>query len=99
MHQLKRSYALRQDLQAKCATKKSKQSQGLPTISSIITEPVPKSSTHFSLKALAYKSDTAVFEGCYHVDIDFIMIGYTLPPSHDNIKEKVKNLGGNIKGF
>ena len=62
-HQLKRSSALQQGLQAKCATKRNKQLQGVPTISSIITEPVPKSATHFSLKALAYKSDTAVFEG------------------------------------
>ena len=60
-HHLKRSSALRHGLQAKCATKRNKQSPGVPTISSIITEPVSKSATHFSLKTLAYESDTAVF--------------------------------------
>ena len=96
-HQLKRSSALRQGLQAKCATKRNKQSQGVPTISSIITEPVPKSATHFSLKALAYKSDTAVFEGYSHVDIDFIMMGYNLPRSHDNKKRKSRILVETLK--
>ena len=96
-HHLKRSSALRQGLQAKCATKRNKQSQGVPTISSIIIEPVPKSATHFSLKALAYKSDTAVFEGYSHVGIDFIMMGYNLPPSHDNKKRKSKILVETLK--
>lgn len=94
-HQLKRSSALRQGLQAR-GTKKSKQSQGIPTISSIITEPHPKSATHFSLKALAYKSDT-VFECYSHMDIDFIMMGYNLPPSHDNKKRKSKILVETLK--
>ena len=55
-HQLKKSNALRQGLQAN-STKKGKQLDGISSIANTITDPLPKSATRFSLKALAYKGD------------------------------------------
>lgn len=75
-YELKKTSALRQRLQVK-ASKKAKCVIGIPTISGIISEPVPKSATHFSLKAIAYKGEHS-FVSLSAMDIKFIMMGYDL---------------------
>ena len=61
--QLKKKAALRQGLQGQgkdTTCKSGPKYTSVPSIKSIIDEPVPKRSSHCSLKALAYK-DTSVF--------------------------------------
>ena len=80
-YELQKTSALRQRLQVK-ASKKAKCVIGIPTISGIISEPVPKSATHFSLKAIAYKGEHS-FVSLSAMDIKFIMMGYDGIWKHD----------------
>ena len=95
LNELKKSSALRQGLKAK-AEKKMKKPDGIVSVTNIITDPLPKSATHFSLKAMSCKGDN-VFE-CYSpMDLNFIMLGYDAPPSNENKKKKSKTLVDIIK--
>ena len=73
--QLKKKAALRQGLQnqGKDTTCNSgPKYTSVPSIKSIIDEPVPKHSSHYSLKAFAYK-DTSVFTAYSHSELKFMM--------------------------
>lgn len=96
-NQLKKSSALRQGLQAKKAKKARKKVEGMPTVMSIISESLPKSASHFGLKALAFKGDDNVFERLPAIDIKFIMMGYGIPPSRENKKMLSKKLVAVLK--
>ena len=95
MNELKKSSALRQGLQAK-AKKKMKKPDGIVSVRSIIADPLPKSATHFSLKAMSYKGGH-VFECYSHMDLNFIMLGYGVPVNNENKKQKSKTLVDVIK--
>ena len=96
LNQLKKSSALRQGLQAKSERKAKKLQQRNVTIASIITDPSPKAATHYSLKAQACKGDH-VFECYSHIELNFIMMGYNVPPSNGNKKKKSKTLADTLR--
>ena len=75
--------------------KKMKKPDGIVSVTNIITDPLPKSAKHFSLKAMSCKGDN-VFECYSHMDLNFIMLGYDVPPSNEN-KNKSKTLVDIIK--
>ena len=89
-----KSSDLQQGLQAK-AEKKMKKPDGIVSVTNIITDPLPKPAKHFSLKAMLCKGDN-VFECYSHMDLNFIMLGYDVPPSNEN-KKKSKTLVDIIK--
>ena len=82
---LKKSIALRQSLQGK-SYKKSKKVEGVPTITDVISEPLPKPASHFALKALAFKGDH-IFETLPALQIKFLMMGYGLQATRGNTKK------------
>lgn len=90
-YQLKKSSALRQGLQGK-SNKKAKRIEGMPTVSSIIAEALPKTASHFSLKAFAFKGDDEIFVIMSAIDIKFVMMGYSLQPTRENKKTMSKKL-------
>ena len=95
LNEFEKSSALRQGLQAK-AEKKMKKPDGIVSVTNIITDPLSKSATQFSLKAMPCRGDN-VFECYSHMDLNFIMLGYDVPPSNENKKKKSKTLVDIIK--
>jgi hypothetical protein len=53
-------------------------SKALPTVTEIINDPLPKSFTHHSMKAHAYKGHE-VFKHFTHKELKFIFQGYAVP--------------------
>ena len=101
---MKKKAALRQGLQGQGKTKDTTHKSGpkytsVPSIKSIIDEPVPKHSSHYSLKALAYK-DTSVFTAYSHSELKFMMMGYGAGYSRANkVKQSERLLASIIKEF
>jgi Flp pilus assembly protein TadB len=73
-----------------------KQKDGCPSIQSIIADPIPKLATHFSLKALAYKGYNA-FDSYSHIDLNFIMMAYTVQLTRGSKKSKREKLLQTLK--
>ena len=93
--QSEKKAALRQGLQGNKKNKKSS-TNVLPTINSIIEDPIPKHSSHCSLKSLAYREDS-VFTLYSHSEMKFIMIGYGLKYSMDNKTKQSEKLSAIVK--
>lgn len=101
--QLKKKAALRQGLQGQGKTKDTTYKSGpkytfVPSIKSIIDEPVPKHSSHYSLKALAYKY-TSVFTAYSHSELKFMMMSYGVGYSRANKVKQSERLASIIKEF
>jgi hypothetical protein len=82
---LKKSVALRPSVAGACPSKvklKPPIPKGMPTVSEIISDPLPKDFTHFCMKAQAQK-DPDVFYHFSHAQLRFIFQGYAIPYSKD----------------
>ena len=96
--QLEKKSALRQGLQGQGKNKSIKNPKdNVPTIKSIIDEPRPKHSSHYSLKALAYKN-VSVFTAYPHSELRFILSGYGAGYSKANKAKQSEKLASIIKG-
>jgi len=93
--QLAKKAALRQGLQGEQKNKKTA-TNGPPTIDSIVGDPTPKHSSHYSLKALAYKGES-VFTSYSHSELKFIMSGYGLTYSRANKTKQSEKLATILK--
>ena len=95
--QLEKKSALRQGLQGQGKNKSIKNpKENVPTIKSIIDEPCPKHSSHYSLKALAYKN-VSVFTAYSHSELRFILSGYGAGYSKANKAKQSEKLASIIK--
>ena len=94
-YELQKSSALRQRLQEKRKKKAKNVSARIPSIADVISDPSPKSATHFALKAVAYQKDHS-FDSLTAIDIKFIMVGYDLEIS-GNKKQLSEKLVAKLK--